>query len=165
MSSPGTPDGSPAASADAAPRAPSAPDAPYGPQTPAVRRFLQRFAALAPAEWDAAAATYAAAAGTGAALAADRDLARTVERADRVAERDAVLGPLAGLVRVDREPPEGDRDAPEGDGYAPAELHPVAEAALAALLALVVRDVLPPRAFATLYAPFAATIPADTLDR
>ena len=123
-----------------------------------MRRFLQRFAALAPAEWDAAAASYAAAQGTAAAIAADRDLQRAVERAGRTAERDAVLGPLAQLVRAD--------DAPAVvDDEAPPDLHPVAEAALAALLALVVRDVLPARAFTTLYAPFAAAIPADALDR
>ena len=38
-----------------------------------------------------------------------------------------------------------------------------AEAALAATLALLVRDVLSPTAFATLYAPFAARIPVDGL--
>ncbi len=157
-----------------APGTPNAPDrptsagaagrAPYGPQTPAVRRFLQRFAALAPAEWDAAAAAYAAAAGSAAAVAADRDLQRAVERAGRAGERDAVLGPLAQLVGV------GARDgAPEGSGGdshdadPPAELHPVAEASLAALLALVVRDVLPARAFAALYAPFEASIPVASL--
>ncbi len=136
MTAPGTPEGPAPVSA-----------APYGPQTAAVRRFLQRFAALAPGEWDAAADAYAAVAGTVAAVAADRDLARAVERAGRTAERDAVLGPLAQLVRRDDD-----------------ALHPVAEAALAALLALVVRDVLPPRAFAALYAPFEATIPIRALD-
>ena len=39
----------------------------------------------------------------------------------------------------------------------------VAEAALAATLALLVRDVLPATAFATLYAPFAGRIPVETL--
>ncbi|HEY0776356.1 MAG TPA: hypothetical protein VGD56_00175 [Gemmatirosa sp.] len=137
-----------------------------------MRRFLQRFAALAPAEWDAAATAYAASAGSAAALAADRDLARAVERAGRTAERDAVLGPLAQLVRVD--PDRASKDDPPPDGMlADASrvarpqtdgLHPVAEAALAALLALVVRDVLPARAFATLYAPFEVAIPPAALD-
>lgn len=147
MSAPGTPELPPHAT----------PSAPYGPQTPAVRRFLQRLAALSPADWDRAAAAYAAAARQAAAVAADRDLQRAVERAGRAAERDAVLGPLAQLVRVDAR-----GEATEAD--APLDLHPVAEAALAALLALVVRDVLGPRAFATLYAPFAATIPVAALD-
>ena len=156
MSSPGTPDGP----SEAAPRAADpSPQAPYGPQTPAVRRFLQRFAALSAADWDAAVEAYAAAAVTAAYTAADRDLARAVERAGRTGERDAVLGPLAQLVRVDADP----LHAPV-DGEPPVAMHRVAEAALAALLALVVRDVLPPRAFAVLYAPFEAMIPARTLD-
>lgn len=160
MSSPGTPDGSPN---DARPLAP----APYGPQTPAVRRFLQRFAALAPTEWDAAAAAYEEAVGSPAAVAADRDLSRAVERAGRTGERDAVLGPLAQLVRVDAGPAAEHSGAVAdavSDAEAPVAMHPVAEAALAALLALVARDVLPPRAFTTLYAPFEAVIPARTLD-
>lgn len=160
MVSPGTPDGP----ADAAPRAPApAAATPYGPQTAMIRRFLQRFAALPPADWDAAAAAYAQGLGAPAAIAADRDLARAVERTGRTTERDAVLGPLAQLVRV-----EEAGGAPAGHAAveeAPAAMHPVAEAALAALLALVVRDVLPARAFTTLYAPFAAFIPPDTLDR
>ncbi|GJG88264.1 hypothetical protein tb265_34450 [Gemmatimonadetes bacterium T265] len=137
------------------------PGTPYGPQTTAVRRFLQHFAALPAADWDRASEAHAADSATAAYAAADRDLARAVERTGRTAERDAVLGPLAQLVRVDEQP--ADADAPEG-AEPPAALHPVAEAALAALLALVVRDVLPPRAFAALYAPFEATIPARTLD-
>lgn len=152
MSAPGTPHDPPPP-----PAAPPA-SAPYGPQTAQVRRFLQRFAALSTAEWDAAARHYAELAGSAAGVAADRDLQRAVERAARTAERDAVLGPLAQLVRV--EPGA----APSENGDAPAELHPVAEAALAALLALVTRDVLPARAFATLYAPFAEQIPVPVLD-
>ena len=155
MSSSGTPD-QPAA---APPRTTdSAGAAPYGPQTPAIRRFLQRFAALPSAEWDAAADAYASGLETAAYVAADRDLARAVERAGRTAERDAVLGPLAQLVRVDR------ADAGLAELDAPVDMHPAAEAALAALLALVVRDVLSPRAFAVLYGPFAGIIPTSTLD-
>ena len=156
MSSPGTP-GGPAANPAAA-TAPYGPQ-PYGPQTPAVRRYLQRFAALSAAEWQAAADAYAAGTSTAAYAAADRDLARSVERTGRTAERDAVLGPLAQLVRAD-----AGADPSDPDPDAPVEMHPVAEAALAALLALVVRDVLPARACATLYAPFEPTIPARTLD-
>ncbi len=162
MSFPGTPERS------ADPAASAAAQTPYGPQTAAIRRFLQRFAALPPADWDAAARAYAADAETAAYVAADRDLARAVERTGRTGERDAVLGPLAQLVRV--EPvPHGAADgaaADEADADEPVAvaMHPVAEAALAALLALVVRDVLPTRAFTALYAPFAATIPVVTLD-
>lgn len=132
---------------------------PYGPNTPAVRRFLQRFAALGPRDWDQAARAYLAADGTAPLAAADRALAQAVERTGRAAERDAVLGPLVQLVR----------DAPPAPGALGGDaaltlIPPVAEAALAALLALVVRDVLPARAFDALYAPFAALIPAAALD-
>jgi hypothetical protein len=135
---------------------------PYGPNTPAVRRFLQRFAALRPSEWDAAGRRYEAAQASPAFAAADRALAQAVERAGRTAERDAVVGPLVQLVRDAPRPsrPAGDAGA-GGDGLA--LLPPVAEAALAALLALVVRDVLAEPAFATLYAPFTTLVPLDAL--
>ncbi len=132
---------------------------PYGPNTPAVRRFLQRFAALRPSEWERAARRYEEQQGTAALDAADRALAQAVERAGRTAERDAVVGPLVQVVRdAPLAPPAG---APGDEGLA--LLPPVAEAALAALLALVVRDVLPERAFDALYAPFAELIPVDAL--
>jgi hypothetical protein len=130
---------------------------PYGPNTPAVRRFLQRFAALRPAEWEQAARRYEAQQHTAPLAAADRALGQAVERAGRTAERDAVVGPLVQLVR----------DAPLAPNAVEAEglslLPQVAEAALAALLALVVRDLLPARAFDALYAPFAELIPPDAL--
>ena len=40
-------------------------------------------------------------------------------------------------------------------------IDPIAEPALAALLALAVRDLLEPRVLATLYEPFAEAIPRD----
>ncbi len=144
--------------------------APYGPNTQAVRRFLQRFAALRPADWERAARAYEANAGTPAFAAADRALAQAVERSGRAAERDAVVGPLVQLVRdapqaAPHQPPRGPRgDAAAGGPLADAPLlPPVAEAALAALLALVVRDVLPERAFAALYGPFAELVPPASL--
>lgn len=132
---------------------------PYGPNTPAVRRFLQRFAALGPRDWEQAARAYVAADGTAALAAADRALAQAVERTGRAAERDAVVGPLVQLVRDAPPAPE----TPGGDA-ALAGLPPVAEAALAALLALVMRDVLPARAFDALYAPFAELVPVAALE-
>jgi hypothetical protein len=134
-----------------------------------VRRFLQRFAALRPGEWERAARRYEEQQGTAPLAAADRALAQAVERAGRAAERDAVVGPLVQLVRDAPPGPGGGGRAP-GPGAAggadegPALLPPVAEAALAALLALVVRDVLPAPAFAALYAPFAELIPVDALE-
>jgi hypothetical protein len=121
---------------------------PYGPNTAAVRRFLQRFAALDARQWDAAAATFAALEPTPRFRAADRALGLSVERTGRTAERDAVVGPLLQIAR-----------APEGSDEPP----PVAAAALAALLALVMRDVLDEGTFATLYAPFADLVWVDAL--
>lgn len=133
---------------------------PYGPNTPAVRRFLQRFAALRAADWERAAHRYTEQAGTAAFAAADRALAQAVERTGRAAERDAVVGPLVQLVR---DAPLAPRGASSDDDDGLTLLPPVAEAALAALLALVVRDVLPERAFEALYAPFAELVPVDQL--
>ena len=124
------------------------PAAPYGPNTPAIRRFLQRFAALGETEWDAAAAAFAALEPTRRFAAADRALADVVERLGRGRERDAVVGPILQITR-----PCGDTGEP----------HPVAAAALAAALALLVHDALPEPDFATLYAPFASLIWVDAL--
>jgi hypothetical protein len=129
---------------------------PYGAQTPAVRRFLQRLAALHPDEWQAAAAEWEALVGTPAFARADRSLQQVIERAALESARDAALGPLLQLVRL-----------PPPPGHPPDEpppLAPVAEAALGAVLALVARDFLSASTFATLYAPFAARIPLDALE-
>lgn len=135
------------------------PTTPYGPQTPQIRRFLQRLAALAPDEWARAAAAHEAQQRTPRFRGADRALSAAVAAAQREGERDAALGPLVRLVR--RAPaPDGAPDAPDSDEAA---LDPVAEAALAAVLALLVRDLLSPTAFETLYAPFAALIPVESL--
>lgn len=121
-----------------------------------MRRFLQRFAALSPAEWAAAARAYDALQVTRPFGAADRALADAIDNAGRERERDAVVGPLVQLVRVP--------DAPPVPDDAPPPLDPVAEAALAALLALVARDLLDEPAFRTLYAPFETLVPLATLD-
>jgi hypothetical protein len=148
----------------APPPLPPAGGQPYGPNTPAVRRFLQHLAALAPGDWDRAAAAYADAAGTAALSAADRALGRAVDQAGRAAERDAAVGPLVQLLQgaSPAAPPAPDPGVDPADA-ALAALPAVAEAALAAVFALVVRDVLPARAFDALYAPFAALIPPHRL--
>jgi hypothetical protein len=125
---------------------------PYGPNTPAVRRFLQRLAALAESDWAAAADAFAASEGTSAFASADQALAIAIERSGRAADRDAVLGPLLQLVRRPATEPAAE----------PVE-HPVAAAALGAVLALVVHDVLDEGAFGVLYAPFTTLVPLDAL--
>lgn len=134
----------------------------YGPNTPAVRRFLQRFAALRPSELERAARAYAELDATPALTSADRALAQAMERTGRAAERDAVVGPLVQLAHDPDRPRAPGAPADRDEGLA--LLPPVAEAALGAALALIVRDVLDARAFATLYGPFAELIPADALD-
>ena len=125
---------------------------PYGPNTAVVRRFLQRFAALRPQEWEQAATEFERLQGTRAFAAADRALEAAVRGAGREDARDAVAGPLVQLVQRAGEP-----------GAEPA-MHAVAESALAALLALIARDVLPSSAFATLYAPFSELVPVSALN-
>ena len=134
---------------------PASPATPYGPQTLEIRRFLQRLAALPQAEWAQATAAYEALQGTGRFASADRALSAAVARTQREPERDAALGPLAQLLRMPVDP-----DAPPSEDD---PMAPVAEAALAATLALLVRDVLPAPAFATLYAPFAELVPIERL--
>jgi hypothetical protein len=129
--------------------------APYGPNTTAVRRFLQRFAALSAADWAAAARAFDAAERTPRFRRADVALGEAITRAGRDAERDAALRPLLQIVHAAPEDGDDDGDAPT--------LDPVAPAAAAAVLALVARDVLPPDAFAALYAPIAPLVPLDAL--
>ena len=135
-----------------------APSAPYGPQTLEIRRFLQRLAALGADEWNGAAVEYEALQAGPRFAGADRALSAAVAATQREPERDAALGPLLQLVSVP--PADG---TPPSEPDAPLPLAPVAEAALAAVLALLVRDVLGASAFATLYAPFAARIPLASL--
>ena len=162
---PPVPDVPPDATPPARPPLPPAGGQPYGPNTAAVRRFLQRLAALAPADWDAAAARYTDATGTAALVAADRALGRAMDQAGRVAERDAAVGPLVQLLQGAAPPQASTAADPDADPAeaALAALPAVAEAALAAVFALVVRDVLPARSFDALYAPFAELIPAGQL--
>ena len=139
---------------------------PYGPNSAPVRRFLQRFAALRPAEWREAAAAFERLQGAAGFVTADRALAAAITGAGREDARDAVLGPLAQLAqRPPDAPPDASPDAsPDGATEVIASLDPAAEAALAALLALIVRDLLTESAFTTLYSPFAALVPLASLE-
>lgn len=126
---------------------------PYGPATPIVRRFLARFAGLSVTDRAAIVASHAVRADTAAWDRAETALAAALTGADREAARDAVAGPLLQLVRV------GVAD----DNDPLASLDPVAEPALAALLALLVSDVLDDVHVDTLYAPFEALMPRASL--
>jgi hypothetical protein len=90
---------------------------------------------------------------------AEQQLAVVMERSGRESARDALSGPLLQLVRTTAPSSMGD-DA-DGAPHDPLEgLDPVAEPALAALLALLVRDLLDPSTFAALYRAFEPVIPA-----
>lgn len=114
---------------------------PYGPQTAEIRSFLRRLAELERPQRDEAVARWAAQTGTPTFVRADRQLGEVLIRAGREAERDAAAGPL--LQMMQRADGNTERDT----------LDPVAEPALAALMALLVRDLLPADTFATLTAP------------
>lgn len=121
---------------------------PYGPQSAAIRAFLVQFAGLSADDRARVVAAHASQAETRAWMSAERLLAETVARSDRDAYRDALSGPLLQLVR------RPGVATPSTDEEAIEALDPVAEAALAALLALLVQDLLAPDVVRTLCAPF-----------
>ena len=128
----------------------------YGPNTPLIRRFLQRLAALTPGDESEIADRYAALATGDAFRAADAAVALLIAGAGRDAERDAMAGPLLQLVRArvnDTQPTNRDASGSR----------PIAEPALAALLALLMHDLLPPKGFKVLYQSFEPLIAFDSL--
>jgi hypothetical protein len=130
---------------------------PYGPNSQLVRRLLQRLSALPPAGWARAAATYAELQGDARLRRADRSLQGAVERTGRERARDAVVGPLVHLVA-------GLGQLPAAPGAPAVDVEKWSEVALAAALALVVRDAIDQRAFDALWAPWAELIPSASLE-
>ena len=128
---------------------------PYGPATAKVRRFLVQLAGLGVTLRDEVVARHAGLAPTSAYAAAEAQLGETIERSGRTDARDALAGPLLQLVR--RHHDSG--DASEGLDA----LDPIAEPALAALLAILVDDLLPAEQTALLYAPFQSVMPYEML--
>jgi hypothetical protein len=121
---------------------------PYGPNTAVIRRFLVRLAGLGSGDKAAVVARYGDLTRTKAWETAESLLGTAIERSGREPQRDALSGPLLQLVR----PAEATATISEDEALA--QLDPVAEPALAALLALMVRDLLPEAVIATLVAPF-----------
>lgn len=130
------------------------PTSPYGPRTPAVRHFLQRLAALPPVVWLAAARHYERARDDVRHRRADQALGAAVAALDRERERDALVGPVVQLARRAAE-----RHGPTDDDT----VERLAEAALAATLALLVSDSLPRAHVAQLYGAFEGAIPLAEL--
>jgi len=146
---------------------------PYGPATPAIRRFFVALSALEIEPHDAVVRRFAAESASAAFSAADATLGEIIERSGRTDARDALFGPLLQLVR-ERDAEEAATEdaatggpatggAGAGDTDAPIPLDPIAEPALAALMALLVNDLLRAETLATLYAAFAEAIPLDSV--
>jgi len=125
--------------------------APYGPGTPHIRQFLVQLAGLGAESRREVLARYAMTVDTLEYAAAETLLGETIERAGRTDARDALAGPLLQLVR------SGSATNEPEDVLS--SLDPIAEPALAALLALLVADLVPPSTVALLYAPFETVIP------
>ena len=128
---------------------------PYGPETAAVRRFLVRLAGLGATDRATVVARYETIAVTRAYEAADARLGEVITRSGRDEARDALSGPLLQLVK--RPTPDV---SPAADAQVDIALDPIAEPALAALLALMVRDLLDDATVQLLTDAFADTIPA-----
>lgn len=114
---------------------------PYGPQTAQIRTFLRELAALDVAQHDEVVTRWTAHMATPAFVRADRQLGDVLVRAGREAERDAAAGPLLQMMR-----------SAEAD-TSRETLDPITEPALAALMALLVRDLLPADSFAAVTSP------------
>lgn len=137
----------------------SASTQPYGPQSAAIRAFLVHFAGLGADDRARVVAAHHALADSREWHSAERQLADVVERSGRENFRDALSGPLLQLVRVPG------RALPTDEAEGLDALDPVAEPALAALLALLVSDLLAASAARTLLAPFDGVLSLPTNDR
>ncbi len=134
-----------------------APDAqPYGPQTAAVRDYLRALAALTPDAHARVVQTWREHSASTAFARADRALGEAMVRANREAERDAAAGPLLQMMRS-----ENALDTGDAKNNASPDLDPIAEPALAGLMALVVRDVLPSDVFDELTRAVATEVPVS----
>jgi hypothetical protein len=127
---------------------------PYGPATARVRRCLVQLAGLGAEPRREVVARHDALTPTSAYAAAEASLGETIERSGRTDARDALAGPLLQLVRRPH-------SVDVNDGLD--TLDPIAEPALAALLAILVADLLPPEQTALLYAPFESVMPFESL--
>lgn len=128
--------------------------APYGPATDAVRSFLVQLAGLDGEAHAGVVARFTELQQKRPYVAADVILGETMERSGRSDARDAVAGPLLQLVSIGE--PNNSTVASQSAGLT---LDLIAEPALAAVLALIVSDLLTTATLATLYAPFEPIIP------
>jgi len=123
------------------------------PYPPSVRRFLVQFAGLGATSRAEVVARHAALVNTPLYESAEQLIGETIERAGRSDSRDALAGPFLQLVRR--------TDAPATTDDVLAMLDPIAEPALAALLALLVADLVPAATVDVLCEPFKPFITID----
>ncbi len=136
------------------------PAAPYGPNTPAVRHFLRQLAGLGTSARADVVSRHASTCTTREWHMAETVLGTTIERAGRSDAQQAIAGPLLQLMRRSDAPADT-----RADDAALDQLDPIAEPALAALLVLIVADLLPAEVAERLYAPFASVIPWPRADQ
>ncbi len=115
---------------------------PYGPQTAEIRAYLRDLAATTHAQRERVCKEWTAVRATPAFARADRALGEAIVRVHRESERDAAAAPLLQMMRQ-----------PGSEMRENTAMEPVAEPALAALMALVVRDALPDEVFQLLVEP------------
>ena len=127
---------------------------PYGPQTAEIRAFLRELSMLSAPAHARVCARWEQLRGQEGFARADRALGETMVRLNREAERDAAAGPLMQMMRL--EDPSRDSGVSANEAAAVPTLDPIAEPALAALMATLLRDGLPEETFALLMSPFAA---------
>jgi len=128
---------------------------PYGPRTKEVRDFLVHFAGLGAHARAGVVARYNAMSNTPEFTAAESVLGETIARAGLLDARDALAGPLLQLVRAPEPVPASTQDANEDDVV----LDPIAEPALAALLAILTEGLVDPDITRQLYSPFDDAMP------
>lgn len=141
---------------------------PYGPNTAAVRGFLVRLAGLGTDSRGRVVTQHAALAHTRAYEAADSTLGETITRSGREDARNALFGPLVQLLKRPTAAPEPGQEptlepapAPTSHADDDIELDPIAEPALAALLALLVGDLLDAETRRVLTASFDGVMPVS----
>lgn len=146
---------------------------PYGPATASIRRFMARLAAISSADRLIICQAYEKASELPRWSQVERRLAAIIERSGRQAEQEAVAGPLLQLVRLEAGASSGMQGEAEvlsetaseaADDDPLKNLDPVAEPALAAVLALLVRDLLQPSDFELLIGPVVQVISLEEID-
>jgi hypothetical protein len=130
----------------------SATPLPYGPQSARIRAFLVQFAGLGAADRARVVEAHRTQLTSREWVSAERVLADTMGRSGRDAYREALSGPLLHRVR------RPGAEVPTSEEAALDTLDPVAEPALAALLALLVYELLPVEMVRTLCAPFSGVL-------